>query len=255
MKFNYGMLFFFLWLISSCSTPQAPILLPTQTLVPPTITPTITPTQPTATPRALTSPLDLVATPNNQTIESLIPSNDLDVELAQILQTDLQENLNIDIDQIQLASVEAVIFTEGSLSCEPQEVISEAILRGFYYVWLVGETIYTHVAVDDERFVLCDDTESVHGELLTLVDPIASEMVTLAKRRVVDELQIQPQDVTLVDIISVTWEDSSLGCPQPDQVVTDVLIEGYRIQLSAEGQDFTYHTDSVRLFPCDTDDS
>jgi hypothetical protein len=37
------------------------------------------------------------------------------------------------------------------------------------------------------------------------------------------------------------WRDGSLGCPQPDMMYTQALVDGYLIQLSAGSRLYNYH--------------
>lgn len=59
----------------------------------------------------------------------------------------------------------------------------------------------------------------------------------LAKRAGVNDAAI-----SLVIAEAVTWNDSSLGCPQPDVGYLQVIVEGYRVILQAGGVDYDYRT-------------
>lgn len=47
--------------------------------------------------------------------------------------------------------------------------------------------------------------------------------------------------VALVEGGGVTWRDGSLGCPEPDMMYTQALVEGYRFVLEVAGERVTYH--------------
>lgn len=47
--------------------------------------------------------------------------------------------------------------------------------------------------------------------------------------------------VTLVLAEPVTWPDGSLGCPEPDMLYTQALVDGYRIVLEVGGESVAYH--------------
>jgi hypothetical protein len=47
--------------------------------------------------------------------------------------------------------------------------------------------------------------------------------------------------LTLVAAQAVTWSDGSIGCPQPGVMYTQSLVDGYRVILAANGQQFDYH--------------
>jgi hypothetical protein len=50
-----------------------------------------------------------------------------------------------------------------------------------------------------------------------------------------------PEDIEVLSAERVTWSDGSLGCPQPGEMYTQALIEGYRIILDVDGQEVHYH--------------
>jgi hypothetical protein len=85
-------------------------------------------------------------------------------------------------------------------------------------------------------------------------DPIAAELVTLAQRRIAQELDLPVRRVRLVEVIPVIWQDSSLGCPQPGQEYTSVNVDGYRIIIAAGSEEYIFHSDTERVTPCDAGD-
>ncbi|NJM05559.1 hypothetical protein HC891_04135 [Candidatus Gracilibacteria bacterium] len=48
--------------------------------------------------------------------------------------------------------------------------------------------------------------------------------------------------IQLVSAELVTWSDGSLGCPQPGVAYIQIIIEGYRVILSADGTNYDYRT-------------
>lgn len=46
--------------------------------------------------------------------------------------------------------------------------------------------------------------------------------------------------VSVVRAEAVTWNDGSLGCPEPGQLYTQVLTPGYWLVLRAGGQEFDF---------------
>jgi hypothetical protein len=46
---------------------------------------------------------------------------------------------------------------------------------------------------------------------------------------------------TIVVAEAVTWSDGSLGCPEPGMLYTQALVPGYRIVVTAAGQQYEYH--------------
>lgn len=90
-------------------------------------------------------------------------------------------------------------------------------------------------------------------EALVEVDPIAAELVGIAQRLVAQDLDLPTRRVRLVEAQPYAWTDSSLGCPVPGQGYTSVETNGYRIVVSAGGDEYIFHTDFDRVLPCDPD--
>jgi len=90
----------------------------------------------------------------------------------------------------------------------------------------------------------------------TPVDPVAQELGALAVGRFAREEGFDLDAIRVVEIESVIWPDSSLGCgtaaPTPDGATAAVGIPGYRIrvQVRPAGAAATYHADFVRVIRC-----
>jgi len=52
---------------------------------------------------------------------------------------------------------------------------------------------------------------------------------------------IEVAKLEVVESISVTWPDGSLGCPEPGMNYTMALVPGYRIRIKADQQALNYH--------------
>jgi hypothetical protein len=96
-------------------------------------------------------------------------------------------------------------------------------------------------------------TPVLAGSLLD-VDPVAGELTALAQRQLADQLNLPVRRIRVVDVQAVIWPDTSLGCPQPDQLYSQVLVNGYRIVLEAAGERTIFHADFDRAFICAADD-
>lgn len=68
-----------------------------------------------------------------------------------------------------------------------------------------------------------------------------SREITIATSDVADRAEVDEEDVTFVEFEQVTWSDGALGCPQPDEMYTQALVEGYRLVLEANGERYIYH--------------
>ena len=57
--------------------------------------------------------------------------------------------------------------------------------------------------------------------------------------------------VSIVLAESVTWSDSSLGCPEPDGVYLQVLTPGIRVVFNREGQEYDYRISGIHGRLCE----
>lgn len=84
------------------------------------------------------------------------------------------------------------------------------------------------------------------GELPVSLDgPYPKAVTDLSER-----LGIDASDITVVEARAVTWGDSSLGCPEPGKLYTQVLTDGWLIVLEAKGTTYEYHAGSGDPFLC-----
>jgi len=89
----------------------------------------------------------------------------------------------------------------------------------------------------------------------TPFDPSVENIVTKAKEDLAQRLMIDPRQIDLVEVASVTWSDGSLGCPQPEMMYTQVLTPGYRILLDANRVIYEYHSSrEVYVIYCENPD-
>lgn len=57
-----------------------------------------------------------------------------------------------------------------------------------------------------------------------------------------DSLTSDAGPARIVAVREVTWPDSALGCPQPDEMYTQALVPGYQVRLTAGLTTADYHT-------------
>jgi hypothetical protein len=59
--------------------------------------------------------------------------------------------------------------------------------------------------------------------------------------------------IEVVTSEQVTWPDGSLGCPEPGQMYTQALVDGYQVVLDAGGEELDYRVGSGGSFQlCET---
>ncbi len=99
--------------------------------------------------------------------------------------------------------------------------------------------------VGDDRGQTADPAsgDEEGGEGATDGGELASDSreVTLAIADAAERTGLAEDGIELEDLSMVTWSDGALGCPEPDVMYTQALVEGYRIVLDAGGQQLVYH--------------
>ena len=82
------------------------------------------------------------------------------------------------------------------------------------------------------------------------MDLVEPALLDLARR-----LKVSEDPIEVLEVEKVTWPDGSLGCPQPDQMYTQALVEGHRIVLGHGERAFLYHSGGDALpFLCESDE-
>ncbi len=56
-------------------------------------------------------------------------------------------------------------------------------------------------------------------------------------------LGVAPESLQVESVESVDWPDSSLGCPQPGMLYSQVVTPGYLVVVSGAGKRLEYHAD------------
>lgn len=248
----------------ACAPMQTPVAISTATVIASTATPTGTPSIPTAIPPASSTPIQLSTQPS-QSISPIFESTvELDTDFTQSIIEDLALNLNIPTSRVQIVSVENAEWGQDTLGCADNNVYQEAIIKntldatqveGLRYTLLVGNTIYEYHTENTDRYLRCSEQGIVSGEVLIAVDPLAAETLRVVQTLLAEELDLSSRRVQLVDMQPVTWSDTSLGCPDPDQTYTQVDIQGYHIVVSVADELYIYHSDSNTAYPCPLEQS
>jgi hypothetical protein len=77
-------------------------------------------------------------------------------------------------------------------------------------------------------------------------------LVTAARIDLAALVGVDPDDIELVSMESVTWRNGSLGCPQEGYSYTQALVPGHRIVLRTGSIDYHYHNaGSLKPFLCE----
>jgi hypothetical protein len=240
-------------MVSACTPTATPMPVATQTLIPATATFTPVPVTPTLLPPTLPEPGDLAATPAIIPVAPLMSSEiALPDPFVQQMMADLAAFLNVDVRLVQYAKLEPAVWLNENLGCTFENLTMQpaATTTGFRLTFIVGQRTYIYHTAGTERFERCEATGTARDDLLVTIDPVALEMVGLAQRQLAQTLDLPQRRMRLVTVESRIWSDSSMGCPQEDVSYEPAQIPGYRIVIAAGDNEYHFHTDSERLYPC-----
>lgn len=84
------------------------------------------------------------------------------------------------------------------------------------------------------------------------IDSGLTPFVDVAITDLAERLGADPEQITTVSAVLVTWSDGSLGCPLPGMAYAQVLQDGSIIELSYATKVYRYHSGGNRIpFLCD----
>lgn len=81
-------------------------------------------------------------------------------------------------------------------------------------------------------------------------DGVPSALWDAVVADLVDRLDQPAPEIDLVSIKEMTWNDGSLGCPEPGQAYTQALVDGIQLIVAVGGERYDYRSaggDSITL--------
>lgn len=78
---------------------------------------------------------------------------------------------------------------------------------------------------------------------LSPLPPPSLGAVNAAVTTLAGELDIPPEDVSVLTVEQIDWRSSALGCPEPGVGYLTVITPGYRVVVEAGGEEYHVHTD------------
>lgn len=75
--------------------------------------------------------------------------------------------------------------------------------------------------------------------------PGSENALAAATADLAERTGVPASDISLVSLEAVDWSDASLGCPQEGYMYAQVITPGFSMILSAQGQQYEYHTDQA----------
>jgi hypothetical protein len=97
-----------------------------------------------------------------------------------------------------------------------------------------------------ERVSPTDTVSPVTGEVpVTILDAIFADAM--------ERTGAAAEKIIITQAQAITWNDGSLGCPQPGMLYTQALVEGYWVVLEVDQQKYDYHAaENGRFLMCES---
>jgi hypothetical protein len=139
------------------------------------------------------------------------------------------EELDIQLDAVQIVMLEPTEWPDACLGLPAEgEMCATVITPGYHGTIQAESQTYTLRANQDGTRVVV-----IPGA----VDP--------AREALAQDLEIDPEAITLVSFESVEWEDACLGIDKEGQVCAQVVTPGHRFIFRANGQRYEVRTDTT----------
>jgi hypothetical protein len=183
----------------------------------------------------------------------------------------LARYLKVSEENLELKSAQPQEWPDGGLGCPSPDLVYPQVITPGYLLIFVDKTkqveYEVHTGTSASQIVLCENKRPIDlsaeqaapTPALAAPTPAAEapgeagvRMGELTRAALAKDLGLSAADIAVIAIEETTWNDSSLGCPQPGQNYLQVITPGYTITLEAQGKRYEYHADrNRRVVRCD----
>lgn len=175
--------------------------------------------------------------------------NPAETDVAKLAVAALAKDLGIAADKIQVDTVRTVNWPDSSIGCpQPGRAYMQVITPGHKVSLRADGRIYVVHEAKGRAFV-CEKTKPYAG-----VDPkgelVFGSMMLEARRDLAARLGVPESEIRMTAAQEQTWEDASLGCPEPGKTYPPGKVTGWVLAFEHAKRPFTYHTDLHRTIPC-----
>jgi hypothetical protein len=168
--------------------------------------------------------------------------------------------LRAQANEFTVVAIEPTQWSDSSLGCrKPGSMYAEVIMNG-YTVVLERQGKRHQVNVAGSRAVMCDGGGRFSG---TLRQPMSARgverMTALARQDLANKLRLDMQQVRVANVEPRRWTDDDMNCTSGGGASAAAnaadagagqASAGYRLELSASGRTYFYHTDLRSLRAC-----
>lgn len=164
--------------------------------------------------------------------------------IATQVQQALAQMLNTSPENVPFLAYEAEV-DPATLTCLDQLVGDVPAFGQGEALVFQHEGSKVYVISSGGQLWVCKPNTLASEETLDLEKAKEKALADLARR-----LNVDPKAIQVVEAKEVTWEDTSLGCPEEGKKYAQILTPGFLVVLQADGQTYEYHGSSRTIFLC-----
>lgn len=95
-------------------------------------------------------------------------------------------------------------------------------------------------ATDDRPAISVPPLETVPPSDEPVTGEVPAQILDAIVADAAGRASVEPETVEVLQAISITWSDGSLGCPEPGMNYTMALVDGYHVIVEAGGEELDY---------------
>jgi len=177
------------------------------------------------------------------------PLTDVQRAAAQVAIDALATELGIPKDQVLVDTVRTVEWRDSSLGCpKPGVAYLDVISPGHRVTLRVDRQVHVVHEAGNRAFV-CVQTKAMGG-ITPQRDLSFGPQMVAARKDLASRLGVTEREILFLSGEGKTWNDGSLGCPEPGVMYAQAQVHGWVLAFGYRQRVYTYHTDLNRTIPC-----
>ena len=175
---------------------------------------------------------------------------------AEQARAEAARQLKVPASEFTVVTIEPTQWSDSSLGCGKPGTRSAQVMTKGYTVVLERQGRRHQVNVAGSHAVMCDSATHITGTTRLPTSARGLDRVAmLARQDLAHRLRLDPAQVGVANVEPRRWTDDDMNCSSgggaPAAVESAQGTAGYRLELTASGRMYSYHTDlrSVRACP------
>jgi hypothetical protein len=169
--------------------------------------------------------------------------------------------LKTQASEFTVVTIEPTQWRDSSLGCRKPGTMSGQVMSNGYTVLLERQGKRHQVNVAGSRAVMCETASRVTSARQPMSARGLDRVTTLARQDLAHRLRLNAENIRVANVEPRRWTDDDMNCSSGGGVPAGAETSegtagqssavGYRLELTASGRTYSYHTDlrSVRACP------